>query len=162
MKVMACLWVLLSSALVIPELAAPPKNGPIIAATGAFFALSVADILASAKWYSETLGLAVVKEEPKHEGATVIVLEGRGLIVELIQHDAAVPLGTAAPGVKSSMLVHGIVKAGIIVADLDETLAALRRKNVQIAFGPYPARADQRANVIIRDNAGNLIQLFGS
>jgi hypothetical protein len=29
-------------------------------------------------------------------------------------------------------------------------------------FGPYPARPGQRANVIVRDNAGNLIQCFGT
>lgn len=38
----------------------------------------------------------------------------------------------------------------------------LQKRNVEIAFGPYPARKNQRANVIIRDNGGNLIQLFGS
>lgn len=28
------------------------------------------------------------------------------------------------------------------------------------AYGPFPASASQRAKVIVRDNAGNLIQLF--
>ena len=98
---------------------------------------------------------------PKQEKAAVIVLEGGGLIVELIQHDDAVPLSKAAAGVKSNILVHGVVKAGAIVADLDKTLATLRQRNVQVAFGPYPASANQRANVIIQDNAGNLIQFFG-
>jgi hypothetical protein len=37
----------------------------------------------------------------------------------------------------------------------------LEARDVEIAFGPYPARADQRANVIVKDNAGNLIQFFG-
>ena len=134
---------------------------PAVAATGAFFALSVADLQASAKWYSEKLGLAVVMETPKQDKAAAIVLEGGGLIVELIQHDDGVPLSAAAPAVKSNILVHGVVKAGAIVADFDGTLAMLRKRNVQIAYGPYPARAKQRANVIIQDNAGNLIQLFG-
>lgn len=161
MRLISCLWLLVLPALPIAESSAQTHGAPAIPATGAFFALSVADIRASAKWYSEKLGLAVVKEEPNEKGAAVVVLEGAGLIVELIQHDDAVPLVTAAPGVKSNMLVHGIVKAGAIVADFDETLVTLKQRNVQIAFGPYPARAHQRANVIIRDNAGNLIQLFG-
>jgi hypothetical protein len=29
------------------------------------------------------------------------------------------------------------------------------------SYGPYAKTATQRANVIIRDNAGNLIQFFG-
>jgi hypothetical protein len=37
----------------------------------------------------------------------------------------------------------------------------LRTKGVQIAYGPYPAKTGQRANVIIRDIDGNLIQFFG-
>jgi catechol 2,3-dioxygenase-like lactoylglutathione lyase family enzyme len=160
MNLIACLWLLTLPTLPSAESAGPTSGAPTIPVTGAFFALSVADMRASAKWYSEKLGLAVVKEEPKQEGAAVIVLEGGGLVVELIQHDDAVPLATAAPGVKSNMLVHGIVKAGAIVADFERTLATLKERNVQIAFGPYPAKAHQRANVIIRDNAGNLIQLF--
>jgi catechol 2,3-dioxygenase-like lactoylglutathione lyase family enzyme len=141
--------------------ATTPPPAPAAAVTGAFFALSVADLGASARWYSERLGLKVVMESPKHDKSAVVVLEGGGLIVELIQNDDAVPLSTAAPAVKSNMLVHGLVKAGVIVADFDKTLALLKERGVRIAFGPYPARGTQRANVIVEDNAGNLIQFFG-
>jgi catechol 2,3-dioxygenase-like lactoylglutathione lyase family enzyme len=134
---------------------------PVVAATGAFFALSVLDVNASAKWYAEKMGLRVVMQVPKRDKSAVIVLEGSGLIVELIQHDEALPLSRAAPGVKSNIFVHGVVKAGAIVADFDRTLATLKERNVRIAFGPYPARANQRANVIVQDNDGNLIQFFG-
>jgi hypothetical protein len=41
------------------------------------------------------------------------------------------------------------------------TLATLKARGVQVAYGPYPASADQRATVIVKDNSGNLIQLFG-
>ncbi len=134
---------------------------PALTATGAFFALSVADVNASARWYSEKLGLKVVMQEPKRDGAAVTVLEGGGLIVELIQLDAAAPMSKAAPEVKGDIYVHGVFKAGVIVADFDKTLATLKERNVEIAFGPYPARGNQRANVIVKDNAGNLIQFFG-
>jgi len=154
------LWLTLPTSSLAQASASAPGTAAVTT-SGAFFALSVADVRASAKWYSEKLGMAVVMDAPKQEKASVIVLEGGGLIVELIQHDDAVPLNTAAPGLKSNILLHGVVKAGAIVADLDRTLATLRQRNVQIAFGPYPARANQRANVIIQDNAGNLIQFFG-
>ena len=45
---------------------------------------------------------------------------------------------------------------------VEERLAALKARHVDIAYGPYPAQANQRANVIVRDNAGNLIQVFGA
>lgn len=141
--------------------AASTTELPVMAATGAFFALSVADVNASATWYSEKLGLKVVMREPKREKFAVIVLEGGGLLVELIQNDDAVPLSKAAPSVKDPFFVHGVVKVGVVVADFDRTLAMLKERNVHIAYGPYPAKANQRANVIVTDNAGNLIQFFG-
>jgi len=133
-----------------------------ISTTGAFFALSVADIDATAKWYSDKLGMKVTMREPNTNGAAVAVLEGDGLIVELIQHDAAKPLNTVAPNVKDPLYVHGVFKVGVIVSDFEKTLSTLKARHVEIAFGPYPARPGQRANVIVRDNAGNLIQLFGA
>ena len=134
---------------------------PLITTTGAFFALSVADVNASAEWYSEKLGLKIVMQPPKTDQSTVIVLEGGGLIVELIQLDDALPLSEVAPSIDNNMLVHGIVKVGVIVEDFDKTVEILKERNVSIAFGPFPATAEQRANLIIRDNAGNLIQFFG-
>jgi catechol 2,3-dioxygenase-like lactoylglutathione lyase family enzyme len=129
--------------------------------TGAFFALSVRDLDASAHWYSDVLDLHVVMRTPKTDKAAVVVLEGGGLIVELIRHDDAVSLAAAARGITDPILVHGIVKAGLVVRDFDALLARLRARQARIAFGPYPARPDQRANVIVEDNAGNLIQFFG-
>ena len=138
-----------------------PVDAPLIATTGGFFALSVADINASADWYSEKLGLKVIMQPPKANGATVIVLEGGSLIVELIQQDDARSLSEVAPTITDKTLIHGIVKVGAIVEDFDKTVEILKERNVSIAFGPFPATADQRANIIIQDNEGNLIQFFG-
>jgi catechol 2,3-dioxygenase-like lactoylglutathione lyase family enzyme len=118
-------------------------------------ALSVSDVSTSRRWYVETLGLHATMEIPYANGAAVTVLEGGGLIVELVQLDSAVAR------TRSAERIHGFFKAGIVVDDLDGVLAELRRRGAQVAFGPFPARDGQRANVIIRDNAGNLIQLFG-
>lgn len=130
--------------------AAPP---PALVAAGAFFALSVPDLGASVQWYIEKLGLRAVLEVPRQNKPAVAVLEGGGLIVELIQHDDAKPSG-------DPLLVHGVFKVGVIVEDLTGLVERLRSRQVAIAFGPYPAREGQRANLIIRDNAGNLIQFF--
>ena len=149
-------FLLLTTPIASSQTAEPPFT-----ATGAFIALSVPDVAASARWYREKLGLRVVLEPPKSGEATAVILEGSGLLVELVQHDAAKPLGTVAPGVRGNIFVHGYFKAGLIVEDFDRTIAALRARNIEIAFGPYPKSATQRANAIIRDNAGNLIQFLG-
>lgn len=134
---------------------------PAFTTKGAFFALSVADVEKSARWYSDKLGLKVVMQPPAYEGTRMIALEGGGLTVELIDDPKAVPLTTAAPQIGRNYLVHGITKAGIVVDDWEGLLATLNARGVPIEIGPFPARAEQRANLIIRDNEGNYIQFFG-
>lgn len=119
--------------------------------TGAFFALSVSDLKASTSWYSEKLGLKVSREIPE---AKVAILEGEGLIVELIQQEGAAPRSTSP--------TRGIMKAGFIARDYQAAVDRLKSSKADIAFGPFPAQNGQRANVIVRDNDGNLIQLFGN
>jgi catechol 2,3-dioxygenase-like lactoylglutathione lyase family enzyme len=136
-------------------LAAQAAPAPAFSATGAFFALSVGDVDASAKWYAEQLGLHEVMRPPKANGASVVVLEGGGLTVELVQHDGSASMS------QDAAKVHGFFKVGLEVSDFDHALAVFRERGVTIAYGPYPASATQRANAIIRDNAGNLIQIFG-
>ena len=137
----------------IPQTAAPTQT---VAASGAFFALSVPYLKASTQWSSDKLGLKMVMEAVRNDKSTVTVLEGEGLIVELIQNDDALSLNKAAPAAKSSVDVHGIFKAGVIVNNFEQTLAMLRARQAEIVMGAFPARNGQRANVI-----GNLIQFFG-
>jgi catechol 2,3-dioxygenase-like lactoylglutathione lyase family enzyme len=152
----SCMWLAVSAAFAQPATDA----APIATAAGAFFALTVPDVDASARWYSEKLGLAVVMRDTAPDKTRVVVLEGGGLIVELIQRGnaGAEKNPAAAPG---DLPARGFFKGGAIVADFDRTMATLKARGVEIAFGPFPARSNQRANVIIRDNAGNLIQFFG-
>ncbi len=128
---------------------------PFASTHGAFFALSVEDIDASVKWYSEKLGLALLMRTPKQDKASAVVLEGGGLTVELVKHDDAIPPSKEPP------LMHGFMKAGLVVDDLDRTLAALKARGVPVFIGPFPARGNIKSNAIIKDNAGNLIQFFG-
>lgn len=134
----------------------PPRPPAAISGRGGFWALSVADVTSMSQWYADKFGMHVTLDAPRTNGAKATVLEGDGLIVELIQHDAAKPRPTA-----DAVLLHGLMKAGIIVEDFDRTVASLRAANVTFAFGPFPARTGQRANAIIRDPEGNLIQIFG-
>jgi catechol 2,3-dioxygenase-like lactoylglutathione lyase family enzyme len=130
-----------------------------VSAKGAFFAVSVPDLEASTKWYTEKFGLKVTMQIK--DKVSVTVLAGGGLIVELIHSNEAKSRSQAAPAVKDDIGLHGFSKAGILVDDFDKTLATLKARNVEIAYGPFPAKEDTMKNVIIRDNAGNLIQLFG-
>lgn len=133
----------------------PDAPAPAVNSSGAFFALSVPDLEASIRWYTEKLGLRIVLRPPRYESTEVAILEGNGLIVELAQRGGAVP----RPGTNDA--VHGFYKAGAVIDDFDGLISLLRTRGIEFVAGPFPARPDQRANVIIRDNAGNLIQFFG-
>lgn len=159
---MTGLWLALALAAAGQEAPAQASAGPpAIRGTGAFIGVSVADLEASTRWYEERLGLRVIARMPANQGTAATILEGHGLLVELIRDEAAVPLRTAAPAIERNYRVHGIFKAGVIVADYEALLERLRAQGAAIAIGPFPARADQRANFIIRDNEGNYLQFFG-
>src|SRR5215218_4167409 len=126
-------WIRALPLMVLPAMApAQPSPPPPFTTRGAFFALSVADLDASVKWYAEKLGLAIVMRAPRQDHSAVTVLEGGGLMVELVQRDDARPLAAAAPGVTATYLVHGVFKAGFIVDDFDKTIATLRERRVDI------------------------------
>ena len=134
---------------------------PVIMTTGAFFALSVADINASSRWYAEKLGLSVVMQVPAGAHPAVTVLEGGGLMVELVQHPDARGLRQVAPGLSDRVMLHGLMKAGVIVEDFEQVVSALKSRGVTIVAGPFPKRDGQRANVVVQDDSGNLIQVLG-
>lgn len=136
--------------------AAPTLEPATSAARGAFLALSVPDAEASAKWYGRAFGLKVASRPPGTNKIAVIILEGDGLVVELIQSADARSRADQDP-----TRVQGLFKAGFIVDDLEVVLARLKAEGIAPAYGPYPAKDGQRANLIVRDNAGNLIQVFG-
>lgn len=157
--------ILLSLFVMLPSLASAQQSPskietPLISTQGSFFALSVSDMNESVKWYCEKLGLKVITQAPTQNKVAFTTLGGGGLIVELIRHEDSLPLSMAAPQVKEKFLVHGIFKVGIIVDDLDKILAILKSRDVNIYLGPFPVEKEQKANFIIKDNAGNFIQFF--
>ena len=140
-----------ASAQSADQVAAPA----VLRGAGGFFALSVRDLDAATRWYTEKLGLRIAWRTPTDAKPSVAVLAGGGLVVELVHSDNALPRATDA------VAEPGIFKAGLLVDSLDAAVGRLRSRGVEIAYGPFPAKPEALANVIIRDNAGNLIQLLG-
>lgn len=137
--------------------AAAQVAGPVLSAKAAFVGLSVDNLAQSEKWYIDNLGLAVQMRVPRSDAAraAVTVLQGGGLTVELVKHDDAV-----APSQENRVLMHGVFKVGVFVDNYEAALSEVRRRGIQFAFGPFPGGNGQPANFAIRDNAGNLIQVF--
>jgi len=143
-------------------LALPSAAHAQIRATGSFFALAVDSLDAATRWYEEKLGLRVVMRVPRGEHPGVAVLEGDGLMVELLERVGAPASDRRPPGRGMGPRESGLFKAGFFVEDFDGTIATLRARGVRIAIGPFPARRDQRANAIFEDHAGNLVQVLGA
>ena len=160
----ACFLISLALPAALHAQAADASSAPpVILARETFIGLSVPDLDESARWYRDKLGLRLIMQMPRTDEtrSRAAVLRGGGLTVELVEHDDAVPLRTILPRPGGALYVHGIFKVGMTIDNFDETVAALRGRGVDIAFGPFPSREDQPANIMIRDNAGNYIQLFG-
>lgn len=148
----------LLAALLLTTNAAARSSPPPLSVVGAAFALSVPNLDSTVAWYTRNFGMRVVARPPAGN-TRVALLEGGGLSVEVIQHPNARPSPAGAQA--DPVLTHGIMKVGMLVTNFDSTVAALRTHGVAFAYGPFPATPAQRANVIIRDHDGNLIQLFG-
>ena len=145
--------------------ASPPSpESPLAQArlTGTFIALSVADAAASARWYESTLGLRVVKRiDPPNERVHVVLMEGAGAFLELLEHPTAKGRTGWNPDAKEPFDVRGIFKAGIIVERLDGLLQTLRDKKVEIRHGPFDIPEMKVRSFIAVDPDGNLLQFFG-
>lgn len=140
---------------------ADPK--PVFTAHGGFVAITVPDLDVSARWYAEKLGLKIVKNHAMRPDnkAAVTVLEGSGFAVELIWLADAQPLSKTAPQLQGPQDVHGILKSGVFVDDLDATLKELKSRNVTLAFDTFYDKSMDCRMFAIRDNNGNILQFFG-
>jgi catechol 2,3-dioxygenase-like lactoylglutathione lyase family enzyme len=134
----------------------PPRRG-------AFFALSVADVATMSRWYQDKLALRVLSSgEAPNKIAKFAILEGNGVLIEMLQHTRAVDRKTLAPTATEAHQIHGIFKAGLVVDDLDATYAKLKQLGVDIAYGIMPAGDASMRSFIVRDPEANLIQFFGT
>ena len=136
---------------------------PVFKANGGFVAITVPDLDASAKWYVENLGLRIVKNHAMRPDnkAAVTILQGNGFAVELIWLADAAPLAKVAPQAKGAQDIHGILKSGLFVDDLDATLKELKSRNVTMAFDTFYDKSMDCRMFAIRDNNGNILQFFG-
>lgn len=142
-----------------------PNNTPspvFRAATGGFIALVVPDLNEAAQWYAQKLGLRIVKNTTRPDGkAAVTILQANGFTVELLWLVDAMPLLHVASQLNGPQDIHGILKAGIFVDDLDATHAALQLREVHMAFEIFFDLSMDCRMFAIRDNNGNILQFFG-
>lgn len=135
-----------------------------------FAALSVPDLPASERWYSEVFGLTRVFEGAAPDSSTrVVLLSGPGLRIELVWHRTARSLEALAGRPTAPDQVFGPAKIGFYVMNLDKALERLRARHATIegqwlSRPPHVPATDTlwTRNALVRDPAGNYVQLFES
>jgi hypothetical protein len=83
------------------------------------------------------------------------------LVVELIWLADAVPLSKVDARLTGPQQIHGILKSGIFIDDMDAALTELKSRNVTFAFEIFYEKSMDCRMFAIRDNNGNILQFFG-
>ena len=153
-----------SSVLALAGQKTPLPQAPEFRAEGAFWAVVVADLDASERWYSDNLGLRRIKKSTAPNGsAEAVVLEGHGINVELVHFldGKTSPLAQAGPK-DGQRLGLGIFKTGITVTPqaFDQLTRRLHEHSVQFVGGVFEDKEMAMRSFIVRDNTGALIQFF--
>jgi catechol 2,3-dioxygenase-like lactoylglutathione lyase family enzyme len=123
-----------------------------------FFALSVADLESAIAWYSRAFELKLERRLPLPDSVgTGAILTSPDLVLEILSLRGAAP---ASSGGHDDPPAHGIFKVGFSVPRLGPYLERFQRLGIAIAYGPFDDSTLASRTVIIRDDAGNLLQLF--
>ncbi len=141
------LWAAVALALAAPAGAAsaePPHK--------AFLAIRVRDAEAAAAWYARTFDLTLANRfsAAAYEQR---ILQGQGLIVELVQLKSKMPPADPA--------ALGFTKGGYVVADFDGAIRRWRADGVTfLGRIIYDDKLKLHA-AALRDPDGNMIQVYG-
>ena len=121
-------------------------------------AISVADIEETIQWYSDVFGFTVVNRS-KIPGAGIKVahLQGVGFLLEVFEAPGANPLPEDRRVPNRDLMTHGNKHMSFGVPDGRKVKEELEAMGVEIAM---VAEVDDTYGVFIRDNTGNLIEIF--
>ncbi len=124
-----------------------------------FFALTVKNADSVAIWYSSTFNLKSQKEiNDTERGVVVKIIGNESMVIEILQMKDSKPAKDL--GLNSTFQMHGFVKVGFFVKDLEAAQKHFNQKNIKIKYGPFDDKSTKTKNLIISDIEGNLLQFF--
>ena len=122
------------------------------------FAISVADLEASIQWYNKHFGFTLVRRsEIPGTGVKVAHMQGVGFILEIFCAPDSKPLPEDRRVPNLDFLTQGNKHISFGVKDGRKTKEEMEAMGIDIAF---IAEVDGTYGVFIRDNTGNLIEIF--
>jgi methylmalonyl-CoA/ethylmalonyl-CoA epimerase len=121
--------------------------------------ISVPDIEASIRWYTEVLGFTLdMNKFLPIANAQIAFLSHGDFSIELFGIPDGQPLAEERRYPNQDIRHHGTKHIAWAVEDLTSFMAELKSKNVDVAMDITPIEGDLVA--FIRDNSGNLIELI--
>ncbi len=124
------------------------------------FAIVVADLDESLRWYEEKLGFKLEKRFGFPEFKTEIahIVSESGLRIEVMSRSGS----TIGPDVDrdafDALLTQGAKHIGFLVQDVDATAEELKRRGIELVHEPTAVPPAGVRNCWIRDNTGTLIE----
>ncbi len=122
------------------------------------FAISVADLEETISWYSDIFGFTVMDRSVIPDaGIRVAHMQGKDFILEIFEAPGAAPLPEDRRFPNQDLMTHGNKHISFGVPDGHRAKEELTALGVEIAM---VAEVDGTYGVFIRDNTGNLIEIF--
>lgn len=121
-------------------------------------AISVADFEESIHWYQRVFGFAVLdRSQIPGTGIQVAHMQGTGFLLEIFCAPDSNPLPPERRIPNQDLLTQGNKHFSFGVKDAHQAKEDMEKMGVEIAF---VAEVDGTYGVFIRDNTGNLIEIF--
>ena len=120
------------------------------------FAISVPSMEEAAAWYERVLGFHMDHIDG-HEGFRIGHMLGAGIQLEIFELDGAAPLPPERRIPNEDLLTHGNKHISFGVPDGPAAKAELEAMGVDVVM---VAETHNTYGVFIRDNVGNLIEIF--
>jgi len=121
-------------------------------------AISVPNLEETIRWYKEKFGFSLIRRSVI-PGLNVKVahMQGAGFILEIFEAEGARPLPDDRRYPNRDLLTHGHKHFSLGVRDARQAAKDLEAMGVEIAM---VAEVDGTYGVFVRDNSGNLVEVF--
>jgi len=146
----------------LTQLPSRNENSPFASMRGHHVALRVPDFATELKWFTEVLDFRVVHQWPYEDQQLAYVAPPNddSFFVEILGGGKPAPI--PRPGytdLADSLRQGGLHHFCLHLADMDATLAELRRRGVTVVTEPFVLPVIGRRLAFIADPYGNLIEL---
>lgn len=134
----------------------PPLIKPVHSVS---FCLSVSNLDESVRWYSDVFGFKVQKEQ-QYPGMSVRLafLELNGMCMELIESANFIREQRADPPLHAGK--QGVSQLILEIDNVDEAAKKAKEHGITFAYQVTPVPELNMKSFLIRDNDGNIIEIF--